>query len=59
MLGRRDPQQSLFAARTCRTVCPPIHSTGAWQRQRRVFQDDDLKALFCADNGRPSCRLRC
>ena len=55
MLGRRDPQQSLFAAQNLPHCVPADSFYGRMGSVSGVlFQDDDLKALFCADNGRPS-----
>jgi hypothetical protein len=55
MLGRRDPQQSLFAAQNLPHCVPADSFYGRMGAVSGVlFQDDDLKALFCADNGRPS-----
>jgi transposase len=55
MLGRRDPQQSLFAAQNL-PHCVPVDSF--YGRMGAVsgvlLRDDDLKSLFCVDNGRPS-----
>ena len=55
MLGRRDPQQSLFSAQN---LPPCVPADAFYGRMGSVsadlFRDDDLKALFCADNGRPS-----
>jgi transposase len=55
MLGRRDPQQSLFAAQNLPHCVPPDSFYGRMGAVSGVLlRDDDLKALFCADNGRPS-----
>jgi len=55
MLGRRDPQQSLFAAQNLPHCVPADSFYGRMGAVSGVlFKDDDLKALFCADNGRPS-----
>ena len=55
MLGRRDPQQSLFAAQNL-PHCVPTDSfyvrMGAVSAT--LFKDDDLKELYHPDNGRPS-----
>ena len=55
MLGRRDPQQSLFSAQNLPHCVPADSFYGRMGSvSADLFQDDDLKALFCADNGRPS-----
>jgi transposase len=55
MLGRRNPQQSLFSALNL-PHCVPADSfyarMGAVSDQ--LFPDDDLKDMFHPDNGRPS-----
>ena len=55
MLGRRDPQRSLFEAQ----VWPhrvPVDSFYARMGAVNdvLFQDTDLAELYCADKGRPS-----
>lgn len=55
MLGRRNPQRSLFEA----PVWPhAIPSNSFYARMGAVseilFRDDDLAELYCLDNGRPS-----
>jgi len=55
MLGRRDPQRSLFEAQAWPHRVP---SESFYARMGAVndvlFQDDDLAGLYCEDNGRPS-----
>lgn len=55
MLGRRDPQRSLFDANCLPHRVPP---DSFYARLAAVcdllFQDDDLKALYDPSNGRPS-----
>lgn len=55
MLGRRDPQQSLFAAQSL-PHCVPAESFYARMGavSATLFQDDDLKELYHPDTGRPS-----
>ena len=59
MLGRRDPQQSLFAAQNL-PHCVPADSFYARMGavSATLFQDDDLKGMYHPDNGRPICRPR-
>ncbi len=55
MLGRREPQRSLFDAdsRPHRVRPDSIYGRmAAWGEQ--LFSDDDLKGLYHPDNGRPS-----
>ncbi len=55
MLGRRDPQRTLFDANAMPHRVPP---DSFYARLAAVcdllFQDDDLKALYDPNNGRPS-----
>ncbi len=55
MLGRRNPQRSLFEAQTWPHAIP---SDSFYARMGAVlvilFRDDDLAELYCLDNGRPS-----
>jgi hypothetical protein len=55
MLGRRTPQRSLFEAQAWPHRVPAdsfYARLGAVMEQ--LFADDDLAAMYCADNGRPS-----
>jgi Transposase domain (DUF772) len=55
MLGRRNPQRSLFEAQTWPHRVPPdsfYARLGAVIEQ--LFTDDDLAEMYCLDNGRPS-----
>ena len=55
MLGHRDPQQSLFSAQNLPHRVPEDSFYGRMASVSGVlFQDDDLKALYHPDNGRPS-----
>ena len=55
MLGRRDPQQSLFSAQNLPHRVPADSFYGRMAAVSGVlFQDDDLKELYDPDNGRPS-----
>jgi len=55
MLGRRNPQRSLFEAQTW---LHPIPSDSFYARRASVnevlFRDEDLAEIYCPDNGRPS-----
>lgn len=55
MLGRRDPQRSLFEAQAWPHRVP---AESFYARMGAVndvlFRDDDLAGLYCVDNGRPS-----
>jgi hypothetical protein len=55
MLGRRNPQRSLFDAQTWPHAIP---SDSFYARMGAVlailFRDEDLSELYCLDNGRPS-----
>jgi transposase len=55
MLGRRNPQRSLFEAQAWPHRVPTdsfYARLGAVMEQ--LFSDDDLATLYCLDNGRPS-----
>jgi transposase len=55
MLGRRDPQQSLFSAQNLPNRVPTDSFYGRMAAVSGVlFKDDDLKELYHASNGRPS-----
>jgi transposase len=55
MLGHRDPQQSLFSAQNLPNRVPPDSFYGRMAAVSSVlFSDDDLKDMYCPDNGRPS-----
>ena len=55
MLGRRKPQRSLFDAIGLPHRVPADSFYGRMAAVRDVlFSDDDLKDLYCLDNGRPS-----
>lgn len=55
MLGRRDPQQSLFSAQNLPHRVPVDSFYGRMAAvSDKLFSDDDLKDLYCPDNGRPS-----
>ena len=55
MLGRRDPQQSLFSAQNLPHRVPADSFYGRMAAVRdKLFSDDDLQDLYCPDNGRPS-----
>lgn len=55
MLGRRNPQRSLFEAQAWPH---PIPSDSFYARMAAVneilFRDEDLAEMYCLDNGRPS-----
>ena len=55
MLGRRNPQRSLFEAQTWPHRVP---TDSFYARMASVndqlFSDDDLAEMYCLDNGRPS-----
>ncbi len=55
MLGRRNPQRSLFEAPTWPH---PVAGDSFYARMASVnellFRDEDLAELYCLDNGRPS-----
>jgi transposase len=55
MLGRRQPQRSLFDATSWPHQVPPDSFYGRMAAVHDVlFADDDLAAMYCLDNGRPS-----
>jgi transposase len=55
MLGRRDPQQSLFSAANLPHRVPADSFYGRMAAvSDKLFSDDDLQDLYCPDNGRPS-----
>lgn len=55
MLGRRDPQQSLFSAQNLPHRVPADSFYGRMALVSDVlFSDDDLQDMYCPDNGRPS-----
>lgn len=55
MMGRRDPQRSLFDARTLPHRVPEDSFYGQMAEVGDVlFTDDDLAEMYCLDNGRPS-----
>jgi hypothetical protein len=55
MLGRRDPQRSLFDAQSLPHRVPPDSFYGRMAAVSEVlFRDDDLASMYCLDNGRPS-----
>jgi len=55
MLGRRNPQRSLFSAQSLPHRVNPDSFYGQMGAVSHVlFQDDDLAGMYCCDNGRPS-----
>jgi len=55
MLGRRDPQRSLFDAHSLPHRVPADSFYGRMGAVSDVlFCDDDLAMMYCPDNGRPS-----
>lgn len=55
MLGRRNPQRSLFSAQSLPHQVDPDSFYGRMGAiSRQLFKDDDLKDMYCPDNGRPS-----
>jgi transposase len=55
MLGRRDPQRSLFEAQAWPHRVPEDSFYARMGAVNEVlFTDDDLAGMYCADNGRPS-----
>jgi transposase len=55
MLGRRDPQQSLFSAQNLPNRVPANSFYGRMAAVSEVlFKDDDLKEIYDPSNGRPS-----
>ena len=57
MLGRRDPQRSLFDA-TTQLGSKAVQRMGLFAQLSaegsRIFRDEDFAAAYCVDNGRPS-----
>ena len=55
MLGHRNPQRSLFSAQSLpHQVAPDSFYGRMGAISHQLFQDDDLRDMYCADNGRPS-----
>jgi transposase len=55
MLGRRNPQRSFFDAQSLPNRVPADSFYGRMAAVSDVlFSDDDLKEMYCPDNGRPS-----
>lgn len=55
MLGRRDPQRSLFEAQAWPHRVPEDSFYAQMGAVNDVlFKDDDLAKMYCANNGRPS-----
>jgi hypothetical protein len=55
MIGRRDPQRSLFDAKSLPHRVPAGSFYGRMGAVNEVlFCDDDLAMMYCPDNGRPS-----
>ena len=55
MLGRRNPQRSLFSAQSLPHQVNPDSFYGRMGAiSSQLFDDDDLKDMYCPDNGRPS-----
>ena len=55
MMGRRDPQRSLFDARTLPHRVPEDSFYGQMAAvSDELFVDDDLEEMYCPDNGRKS-----
>jgi hypothetical protein len=55
MLGKRNPQASLFdAIGLPHRVAPESFYGRMGQMIHKLFRDEDLKDMYCADNGRPS-----
>ena len=55
MLGRRDPQRSLFEAQSWphRVPADSFYARMAAVNDQ-LFTDEDLAEMYCPDNGRPS-----
>lgn len=57
MLGQRDPQRSFFSA-SSELSAASVASMGFYGRlakeSHRFFRDEDFRAAYCRDNGRPS-----
>jgi len=55
MMGRRDPQRSLFDAQALPHRVPADSFYGRMAAvSDDLFRDDDLEEMYCPDNGRPS-----
>jgi hypothetical protein len=55
MLGRRNPQRSLFEAQAWPHPVPgDSFYTRLGSVNELLFRDEDLAELYCLDNGRPS-----
>jgi len=55
MLGKRSPQASLFdAIGLPHRVAPESFYGRMGQMIHKLFRDEDLQEMYCADNGRPS-----
>ena len=55
MLGRRNPQRSLFSAQYLpHRVSPDSFYGRMGAMQTNLYRDDDLGHMYCEDNGRPS-----
>ena len=55
MLGRRNPQRSLFSAQTLPHQVDPDSFYGRMGAvSAQLFDDEDLQEMYCPDNGRPS-----
>jgi hypothetical protein len=55
MMGRRDPQRSLFDAQALPHRVPADSFYGRMGAvSDDLFRDDDLEEMYCPDNGRPS-----
>ena len=55
MLGRRDPQRQLFDSQNLPHRVPADSFYGRMAAvSDLLFNDDDLKGMYCPDNGRPS-----
>jgi hypothetical protein len=58
MLGRRNPQRSLFSAQNLPNQVDPDSFYGRMRAvSDRLFRDDDLAHMYCPENGRPSLPL--
>jgi transposase len=55
MIGRRNPQRTLFETQNWLTVVPPDSFYARMANVNEVlFRDDDLAEMYCLDDGRPS-----
>jgi transposase len=55
MIGSREPQRTLFSAQNLPHQVSPDSFYGRMGAvSSRLFSDDDLKEMYCPDNGRPS-----